>query len=81
MTENHERTNAFRWRTRWELYEYFGKNFNLTKKDIDREIFAVMAQFKPRKGKAIQTSELWQKVGLNLENLYTPAIDVTDMDE
>lgn len=79
MDENHERTDIFRWHTRWELYEYFRDNFNLVKKDVDREIYAVMASFKPRKGHAIRTSELWQKVGLNLERQHTLAIDVEDM--
>ena len=63
------------------MYEYFGKNFNLTKKDVDKEIFSVMAEFKPRKGRAIRTSELWQKVGNNLEQQHTPSIDVADLDE
>lgn len=81
MADNHKRTEAFRWNTRWELYEYFGKNFNLTKKDIDQVIFAVMEEFKPRKGQAIRTSELWQKVGISLEKQHTPSIDVADLDE
>ena len=80
MTDNQERTDAFRWNTRWELYEYFGKNFNLTKKEVDKEIYAVMEEFKPRKGRAIRTSELWQKVGINLEEQHTPYFDVTDLD-
>ena len=77
MTDNQNRTQTFRWNTRWELYDYFGENFNLTKKEIDQEIFAVMEEFKPRKGRAIKTSELWQKVGLTLEKQYTPVINVT----
>jgi hypothetical protein len=81
MNTDQERTDTFRWRTRWELYEYFRDNFNLAKKDVDREIYAVMASFKPRKGLAIRTSELWQKVGLNLEKQYTLAIDVEDMEK
>ena len=75
-----QRSDAFRWHTRYELYDYFRSNFNLVKKDIDREIYKVMASFKPRKGRAIRTSELWQKVGLNLEKQYTLSIGVQHLD-
>ena len=75
-----KRTDTFRWHTRYELYDYFRKNFKLVKKDIDREIYAVMATFKPRKGRAILTSELWQKVGINLEKQHTLSIEVKDME-
>ncbi len=71
-----KRSEAFRWRTRYELYDYFKKNFGLVKKDVDREIHAVMATFKPRRGRVIKTAELWQKVGLNLEDKNTPTIEV-----
>ena len=73
---NEQRTTDFRWHTRNELYDYFRKNFSLLKKDVDREIHAVMATFKPRRGRAIETAELWQKVGLNLEEKHTSSIDV-----
>ena len=53
---------------------------NMKKKDIDREIYAVMATFKPRKGSAIRTSELWQKVGLNLEKQHTLSIGVEHLE-
>ena len=77
---NQKRTDNFRWHTRWELYDYFRKNFNLIKKDVDLEVHAVMATFKPRKGRVIKTAELWQKVGLNLEDKHTPNIEVTGME-
>ena len=78
--KSEKRSDAFRWHTRNELYEYFRDNFNLKKKDIDREIYAVMATFKPRKGSAIRTSELWQKVGLNLEKQHTLSIGVEHLE-
>ena len=76
---NEQRTDNFRWHTRWELYDYFRKNYNLIKKDVDSEIHAVMETFKPRKGRVIKTAELWQKVGLNLEDKHTTNIEVTGM--
>lgn len=75
-----QRTTIFRWHARYELYDYFRKNFNLLKKDVDLEIHAVMATFKPRRGRVIKTVELWQKVGLNLEEKYTPSIEVGNLD-
>ena len=79
-TVQDKRSDNFRWHTRWELYDYFRKNFNLMKKDVDREIYAVMATFKPRRGRVIKTSELWQKVGLNLEEKHTPDIEVGNLE-
>ena len=78
--ENEKRTTDFRWHSRYELYDYFRTNFNLLKKDVDREIRAVMASFKPRKGRAIETAELWQKVGLNLEDKNIPSIEVGNLE-
>lgn len=77
---NEQRTTVFRWHARYELYDYFRKNFNLIRKDVDNEIYAVMASFKPRRGRIIKTVELWQKVGLNLEEKYTPSIEVRHLD-
>jgi hypothetical protein len=73
---NESRTTVFRWHARHDLYDYFRKNFNLVRKDVDNEIHAVMATFRPRRGRVIKTEELWQKVGLNLEEKYTPSIEV-----
>jgi len=75
-----KRTEEFRWNSRWELYDYFRTNFSLVKKDVDREIRAVMATFKPRKGRIIRTKELWQKVGLTLEQKYPLSIQLDDLD-
>lgn len=79
--QEEKRCSDFRWQSRHELYDYFKKNFNLNKEQIDEEIVAVMATFKPRKGRTIKTQELWQKVGLNLENKYTPTIDIVKPQE
>lgn len=75
-----KRGDDFRWATRYELYDYFRKNFGLVKKDVDKEIRAVMATFKPRRFRVIRTKELWQKVGLNLEQKY-PLQIALDVDE
>ena len=75
-----KRVEEFRWNTRWELYDYFRKNFTLAKKDVDTEIFAVMASFHPRKGRVIRTKELWQKVGMNLEQKYPLSIELDSFD-
>lgn len=61
------RTEVFRWNTRFELYAYFKEKHGLEKAEIDQEINKAIKSFKPRKGRAIYTKELWQKVGLNLE--------------
>ncbi|MCX7726616.1 MAG: hypothetical protein N2053_07180 [Chitinispirillaceae bacterium] len=71
-TNEEKRTTEFRWQSRYELYDYFRNNFQLTKEQIDEEIVRVMESFKPRKGRAIKTQELWQKVGLNLEKKIYP---------
>lgn len=78
--QGEKRMDNFRWHTRRELYDYFRKNFNLIKKEVDLEIYAVMASFKPRKGRIIKTAELWQKVGLNLEEKNIPNIEVGNME-
>jgi|GEM_PF-1241028 len=75
-----KRRSDFRWQSRYELYDYFRRNFNLIKKDVDREIYAVMAQFKPRRGRIIKTAELWQKVGMNLEEKNMLSIEVRNME-
>lgn len=78
--KQNKRTESFRWNSRWDLYAYFRINFNLVKKDVDNEIRAVMATFKPRKGRIIRTKELWQKVGLNLEKKYPLSIQLDYLD-
>ena len=65
--ETSVRTATFRWNSRFELYEYFHEKYGLGKELVDREIYRVMTEFRPRKGQVIRTQELWQKVGLVLE--------------
>jgi len=79
-SEAAKRTEEFRWNTRNDLYDYFRKNFSLARKDVDLEIHAVMATFKPRKGRVIRTTELWQKVGLTLEQKHPLAIELDSLD-
>ncbi|MCL2690139.1 MAG: hypothetical protein FWE57_09895 [Chitinispirillia bacterium] len=62
------RTKDFKWESREELYEYFEERYNLTKEQIDEEITRCREAFALRKGEAIRTPELWQKVGNALED-------------
>ncbi len=78
--QTEKRSTDFRWHSRQELYEYFRKNFDLSKEEVDKEIGEVMAVFKPRKGYAIETAELWQKVGLNLESKNTHKLKVEHLE-
>jgi hypothetical protein len=65
-----ERTSSFRWNSRLELYQYFKENFNIDSEMVDATINRVMASFKPRMGQIVRTQELWQKVGLVLEEYH-----------
>lgn len=65
-----ERTSCFRWNSRFELYQYFKENFNIDSEMVDATINRVMAGFKPRMGQIVKTQELWQKVGLVLEEYH-----------
>jgi hypothetical protein len=64
------RTQDFKWHSKQELYGYFDETFGLQKQHVDREILMVRANFKERKNQTINTAELWQKVGLNLERKF-----------
>jgi hypothetical protein len=50
--------------------QYFQQNFGIDSEMINATIYRVMANFKPRKGQIVRTQELWQKVGLVLEQQY-----------
>ena len=65
-----QRTSAFKWHSKQELYKYFEETFGLQKRHVDREILMVRTNFKERKNQTINTAELWQKVGLNLEKKF-----------
>jgi hypothetical protein len=62
-----KRSPQFKWQTKLELYTYFIGKFALSRADVDAEISRTLTEFKPRKGQAVDTRELWQKVGNNLE--------------
>jgi hypothetical protein len=61
------RRGALKWNSKQELCDYFSIRYGLSKKLIDAEIANAMKSFKLRKGVAIKTPELWQKVGMALE--------------
>jgi hypothetical protein len=65
-----QRTLTFKWRSKQELYTYFDETYGLMKQHVDKEILLVRANFKVRKNQTINTAELWQKVGLNLETKF-----------
>jgi hypothetical protein len=70
MTHAHhakrERTSRFHWQNKQELYGFFITAYCISRDEIDKEIDSAIASFQLRKGQAIKTQELWQKVGLNL---------------
>ena len=70
------RRGAFRWHSKQELCDYFEFHYGLNKKIIDSEIAAAMKVFKIRKGQAIRTPELWQKVGLTIERKFRSMYNV-----
>lgn len=72
------RTTKFRWNSKTALYEYFRKYYALSQDDVDAEIARSMNNFFPRKGHAIKTMELWQKVGSNLEKMYEAVTELPD---
>ena len=71
-TENgfKKRSEEFRWHSKQELYAYCQETFGLLPHHVDKEINAVMEEFKIRKYQPINVEELWQKVGMNLENKF-----------
>jgi aerobic-type carbon monoxide dehydrogenase small subunit (CoxS/CutS family) len=64
------RTSNFKWESREELYDYFQEKYNLSKEQIDEEVARCREEFALRKGEAVRTTELWQKVGCVLEDRY-----------
>jgi 4-diphosphocytidyl-2-C-methyl-D-erythritol kinase len=62
-----ERTELFRWSSKQELCDYFNRQYGLTRKIVEAEINEVLKTFKLRQREAVATQELWQKVGINLE--------------
>ncbi|MCL2688602.1 MAG: hypothetical protein FWE57_01985 [Chitinispirillia bacterium] len=62
------RTTDFKWESREELYDYFEEKYSLSREQIDEEIERCRERFALRKGEAIRTTELWQKVGNTLED-------------
>jgi hypothetical protein len=66
-TFEEKRTDKFKWHSKQELCDYFERRHGLSKKLVNSEIGEAMKGFRLRTGKAIQTIELWQKVGMSLE--------------
>jgi hypothetical protein len=64
------RTTAFKWHSKQELYTFFDEIYGLKKIHVDKEINSVRSNFKLRKNQSINTVELWEKVGRNLEKKF-----------
>jgi len=65
-----KRAGEFRWHSKQELYAYCKDTFGLMEHHVDKEINAVLDDFKLRKHSPINIEELWQKVGLNIEKKF-----------
>jgi hypothetical protein len=65
------RTKKFSWRSKQDLYRHFETEHALDRDAIDHEIEHAMKSFKLRKGQPINTQELWEKVGKNIERKLT----------
>ena len=65
-----KRSEEFKWHSKQELYVYCQETFGLLSRHVDKEINAVMEDFKVRKYRPINIEELWQKVGTNLEKKF-----------
>lgn len=62
-----ERTQAFKWNSKLELYSYFDEKYGMNRDIVDGAIAKTIKGFHPRKHQVIKTQELWQKVGNILE--------------
>jgi len=62
------RTSVFLWPTKQHLYEHFEMIYNLTREEVDEAIEEAMRDFRLRKGRFVDTKELWQKVGMTLKS-------------
>jgi hypothetical protein len=65
-----KRAAEFKWHSKQELYTYCNETFGLLERHVDKEINLVLEDFKVRKYQPINIEELWQKVGMNLENKF-----------
>ncbi len=61
------RHDSYRWNSKQELCDYFSIHYGLNRTVVEAEITEVTKLFRVRRGRAINTPELWQKVGLHLE--------------
>jgi hypothetical protein len=66
IKEKTARTQRFHWQSRQDLYDYFRAIYRLSPAEVDAEVGGVLPHFKPRKGQAIKTQELWEKTGMSL---------------
>lgn len=72
------RKKKFTWQSKLELYEYFKEMYDLDCEAVDNEIEQALNSFKIRKGQPIDTKELWQKVGNEIEHRLTKPKEPTE---
>jgi hypothetical protein len=65
--KHRRRTSVFLWPTKQHLYEHFEMIYNLSREEVDAAINDAMRDFRLRKGRLVETKELWQKVGMTLK--------------
>lgn len=71
------RTDDFDWFSKQELYKHFQGMYDVDEPTINREIDKALKSFTLRKGRPINTQELWQKVGKSIEKRLCKADDPT----
>jgi capsule polysaccharide export protein KpsE/RkpR len=74
-----ERTQSFKWNSKFELYSYFDEKYGINRDVIDGAIASTIRVFRPRKHQVIKTQELWQKVGNLLENDYMSLMAINNV--
>jgi hypothetical protein len=79
------RRESFAWQSKQELYDYFMAIYQIERSVIDNEIEEVLKNFQIRQGRPINPQELWEKVGVNLEQRFksapSPKIAAADDDD
>ncbi len=77
-SERRSNAPAVRWQSRDDLINYFQKMYDIPREEVMEEIEFSIKTFRLRKGLPIDTRELWQKVGMNLERRLCETDGSTD---
>lgn len=85
QSERRSKLGSFTWDSKQDLYEYFNGMYGISGDEVDVEIERVLESFRVRQGTPIDTQELWQKVGADLErrlsqeDMPTQVIPIRDL--